>query len=252
MFVKFKRWQIEINGVLILLVSLVWSALIFSECSRKPIVGKWELVYQEFEKMIQKEGRTIEFFKDGTVSIDEKLACQYSFPDKRHLKLQCGEGGGIIYEYSLSGDKLILKSGERIRVYMRYKEITPSPESIAGIWYVQESVYGGYYKGHKCLKDLGVDYEIHAEIRFGEDGSFSFENFLPWPKYSLAGKFSINGRNLHISASGTCQNLSWSFGFEEKEIGGESVCQIELLTNTKLVLKDNEGNRLILIRPLDL
>lgn len=187
------------------------------------------------------EWGTLEFFKDGTVSING-FAYHYSFPDESHLKIQGGEGGGILYEYSLSGDKLILKSGEEIRVYMPYKEFTPSPKSIAGTW------YGGYGISHRFFKDLGIGMIDLPQINFGEDGSFSLSGEEDWGlyKYSLSGKFSINHRNLHISASG---NERYLFG-GEKKLQGESVCYIELLTNSKLVLKDDEGKELKLFRSL--
>jgi len=81
--------------------------LLISACSPKQnLVGKWQ---------DQQSGETLEFFKDGTVSMTTlgmSLTGSYTVLDAKNLKINIsglfGIGGAQIYEYSVSGNTLTL------------------------------------------------------------------------------------------------------------------------------------------------
>ena len=81
--------------------------LLISSCSPKQIlVGKWQ---------DQQSGATMEFFKDGTLSMTSygmPITGSYTVLDAKNLKISMsgllGIGGAQIYEYSVSGNTLTL------------------------------------------------------------------------------------------------------------------------------------------------
>jgi len=82
------------------------NAGIFSSKPQDAIIGKWLLIGGD---------ETIEFFKDGTVSIvkgKDAMAGNYKFIDKDRLRLDLGGFGAIagpaVIRVSISGDELTL------------------------------------------------------------------------------------------------------------------------------------------------
>jgi len=93
-----------------LLVVLTAIALFVSCSAKSSILGKW----QEFGAKTG-DNETLEFFKDGTVSLVSKrmtLAGKYSFVDDDRIKLELGGigalAGPVIMRVSISGGELRL------------------------------------------------------------------------------------------------------------------------------------------------
>lgn len=97
----------EINPFLIGLIVL--SVIFLSGCIQKPedaVIGKWKEVSGT---------ETIEFFKDGTITIVDKgmsMSGNYKFIDNEHIRMDLGGLGAlmgpIISKVSFTNDELVM------------------------------------------------------------------------------------------------------------------------------------------------
>ncbi|MEM4203734.1 MAG: hypothetical protein QXS54_06665 [Candidatus Methanomethylicaceae archaeon] len=238
------------NAVVTLLILLTLVA-----CIGKPsVTGKWEqtgtleLGGEELEP-----GTLWEFLNDGTVII-EQVSGRYSWPDNSHLKIEIGVLGftfGSTFEYARSGDEIILRdsSTQRVVRLIRYKELPPSPQSLAGIWKNDLSL-----DESNCFESLvmqwlycmygGRQFFSPLLIEFKPDGTFSTgqkEETCMAP-FSMVGQFSINGNELHINATGfTTIHIGGGVEFyETAPKSGELTCQIAV-SRFRLLFKDAQG-----------
>jgi hypothetical protein len=251
-----KRIRYNFVVLLILLTSLVF---VLSACGGKSsITGRWEQISGKVEKsLIFKPGTLWEFFDDGTVSISEvvegvgNISGKYSWPDSSHLKIEPSIQwiAGVVYEFARSGDEITLTdpSAQTVIVLRRYKEFSPSPQSLAGTWEI------GFHHS-QCFLGLGLD-APPQEVSFGTDGTFSvsappYEFFSLGPStISLYGQFSVNGNRLDISATGT-KTEKGLFGLgetKEEQIGGEVNCQVTV-SHSRLLFRDDQGQVTLYVR----
>jgi hypothetical protein len=96
---------------------------LLSSCSSKPenkIVGKWKEIGGT---------ETMEFFKDGTVSVvDNKISLKgsYQFIDEKRIKFKLGGlgplAGPIVEKVSFSGGELVLTMPDgKVSKYSKFK-----------------------------------------------------------------------------------------------------------------------------------
>ena len=99
---------------------LVICLLLISACSpNQKLIGKWQSV---------QSGETLEFFKDGTISITSfgiPMTGSYTILDSSSLRIDIsglfGIGGGQIVEFSVSGDTLTLTANGMSSEYTKVK-----------------------------------------------------------------------------------------------------------------------------------
>lgn len=113
----------EKKAINLLIILLISSAVMLNGCIQKPeavIIGKWDEI----------DGtETIEFFKDGTVTIVDKgisLSGNYKFIDDDHIRIDLGGigalAGPMISKVSISKDELSLTTSDGdIYKYQRVK-----------------------------------------------------------------------------------------------------------------------------------
>jgi len=195
-----------------------------------------------------------EFFPDGTVSSGGTST--YSFPDKTHIKIQMGENFGVVYEYVLSGDELILTdNSSSVLTLKKYSEFSLSPQVIIGTWRHSSPDKSECFKQAGVAttpqeSNLGVDMTPH-EITFGSDGTFSliyggYYNFL------MNGQYFINGNNLQITVSGTHDDPGifpgiTIAGSPPIEVHREFNCTVTI-SNSRLNFTDAIGQNTVFVR----
>ncbi len=109
----------RLSPVLLLLVFL-------ASCSLKPawdLTGKWE-------KVDGKE--TLEFAQKGVVVLSSgstTLTSTYKMADAKHLQIEVGSFGPLVFEIQLAGNDLVLKgaSGQELK----FKKVLPQPPAKA-------------------------------------------------------------------------------------------------------------------------
>lgn len=237
------------RGVLATLLILLTSlAFVLAACGGKPsIKGKWEQISGEPSLFFFGGAGTLwEFFDDGTVSIRGmgNISGKYSWPDSSHLKIEMAQGSGIVYEFSRSGDEIALEdpSTQSVITLRRYKELSPSPQSLVGSWEKDSP------DESRCFHALGIEY-APDQIEFKTDGTFSVQQeagFLS-TGISLYGQFSVDGNNLHINATGTKTETGLLGGTSQEQIGGELICRITV-SHSRLLFKDDEGRVTLYVR----
>lgn len=231
--------QYQKRGIFpVLLILLTSVAYVLSACRGNPsIKGKWEQTSGVW--VFLGPGTFWEFFDDGTVSIAD-VAGKYSWPDNSHLKIEFQGQVSNVYEFARSGDEITLRDSytQEVITLKRYKELFPSPESLAGTWKKERML-----DESQCFLALGIyapDY-----ITFGADRTFSVQqeaSFLS-EGVSLYGQFSVSGNSLRISATGT----KTSDGTNQKQIGGELNCQVTV-SHSRLLFKDDRGRVTLYVR----
>lgn len=240
-----------------LLILVGGLTLVLGACGGRPsIKGKWEQISGEILWYsifgYAGPGTLWEFFDDGTVSIGVMLgnvSGKYSWPDSSHLKIEMSQGSGIVssgivYEFSRSGDEIVLKdpSTQSVITLRRYEELSLSPQSLAGVWekdIPDES---------RCFVALGIE-SAPAQIEFKTDGTFSVQQeggFLIGDGISLYGQFLVKGDNLQISATGTRTDVGL-WGETQEQIGGEINCQVTV-SHSRLLFKDADGKVTLYVR----
>lgn len=244
-----KTYRYTFAILLAMLTSLVF---VLAACGGKPsIKGKWEQISGEPSLIFFGGAGTLwEFFDDGTVSIGVmgNISGNYSWPDSSHLKIEMAQGSGIVsgivYEFSRSGDEIVLKdpSTQSIITLRRYEELSPSPQSLVGSWEKDSP------DESRCFHALGIEY-APDQIEFKTDGTFSVQQeagFLS-TGISLYGQFSVDGNNLHINATGTKTETGLLGGTSQEPIGGELICQITV-SHSRLLFRDEEGQVTLYVR----
>lgn len=103
----------------LLIAVLAMSAACGGSRPQSAIVGKWQQVGG---------GETIEFYKDGTVtatSMGLPVTGNYKFVDGSHIRIELGGiwaiGGPQIFEVSIVGNRLTLKTSYLTTEYTRVK-----------------------------------------------------------------------------------------------------------------------------------
>lgn len=235
---------------IIFLAVLTSLAFILAACGGKSsIKGKWEQISGEPSLFFFGGAGTLwEFFDDGTVSIGVmgNISGKYSWPDSSHLKIEVSQFGiaqGIVYEFSRSGDEIILKdpSTQSVITLRRYEELPLNPQSLAGTW------EKGTPDDSQCYLSLGLD-SAPQEVSFGTDGTFSIqqEAGLFGDGISLYGQFSVDGNTLRINATGTKTEIGL-FETRQEQIGGELNCQVTV-SHSRLLFKDTQGRVTLYVR----
>lgn len=170
------------------------------------------------------------------------ISGKYSWPDSSHLKIEMDPGfgfgiSGIVYEFSRSGDEIVLKdpSTQSVITLRRYEELPLNPQSLAGTWEKDAP------DDSQCYLGLGLD-SAPQQVTFGADGTFSVQREANMG-ISLYGQFSVSGNRLYVSATGTKM-----FGLGESEqIGGELNCQVTV-SHSRLLFKDDQGRVTLYVR----
>lgn len=233
----------------VLLAMLTSLAFILAACGGKPsIKGKWEQMSAEPSLIFFGGAGTLwEFFDDGTVSIGVmgNISGKYSWPDSSHLKIEMAQGSGLVYEFSRSGDEIVLKdpSTQSVITLRRYEELSPNPQSLAGTW------EKGTPDDSQCYLGLGLD-SAPQQLSFGADGTFSVQQEASVLNIgiSLYGQFSVSGNRLHVSATGTKTDTGlFGLGASQEQIGGELNCQVTV-SHSRLLFKDDQGRVTLYVR----
>ncbi|MGB9778794.1 MAG: hypothetical protein ACPLW8_05260 [Candidatus Bathyarchaeales archaeon] len=234
--------------LLVLYVTSACLLVALTACGGKPsITGKWEQISGEPSLIFFGGAGTLwEFFDDGTVSIGVmgNVAGKYSWPDGDHLKIEFAQGQ-LVYEFTRSGNEITLKdpSTQSVIILQRYEELSPSPQSLAGTW------QKGAPDDSQCFAGLGLD-SAPGQVSFAADGTFSAQeeaSFLS-TGVSLYGQFSVEGKTLHISATGTKTETGLFGGTSQEQIGGELICQVTV-SHSRLLFKDNQNRTTLYVIP---
>lgn len=113
----------EKKAMNLLIILLILSAVMLNGCIQNPeaaIIGKWDEI----------DGtETIEFFKDGTITVDDKgmsFGGDYKFIDNDRIRIELGGlgalAGPMIVKVSISKDELSLTTSDGdIDKYQRVK-----------------------------------------------------------------------------------------------------------------------------------
>lgn len=221
-------------------------ALVISlvSCGGKPsVTGKWEQTAgSTLFIMTGSVGSLWEFFDDGTVNIGG-LAFKYSWADKTHLKLEMVGSFGLVFEFALSGDELILKdsSSQTAITLKRYQELSPTLQTLAGKWERRSP------SDSQCFRGLGLDYDP-SPIQIQADGNFQVQDEgILSSGMTMNGQVSVNGARISIVASGTRTSTGLFGGTSKEQVGGQLTCDITL-SHSRLVFRDDQGKISVFVR----
>jgi hypothetical protein len=97
-----------------------------SQQVKEKIVGAWE--------DSKGTGETLEFKADGTLlmrSRAENRNCEYSFPDSRHIRLDCtmlagGPRTSQTFKFSMTSDRVMISDELETGTYKRVEDPTPA------------------------------------------------------------------------------------------------------------------------------
>ncbi|MGC8947461.1 MAG: hypothetical protein ACP5N6_15050 [Anaerolineae bacterium] len=179
-----------------------------------------------------------------SIGVMGNVAGKYSWPDGDHLKIEFAQGQGLVYEFTRSGNEITLKdpSTQSVIILQRYEELSPSPQSLAGTWQKDSP------DDSQCFSGLGLD-SAPRQISFAADGIFSAQEEAGFfsTGVSLYGQFSVEGKTLHISATGTKTETGLFGGTSQEQIGGELICQVTV-SHSRLLFKDNQNRTTLYVR----
>ncbi len=221
-------YQVKRLSTILILITMLLTAC---GSSKSSIIGKWEVVSGT------SIGTLYEFFEDGTVSVSG-FAGKYSWPDQTHIKLEAGIP--TVYTFNLSGDNLTLtdSSSQSVLVMKRYKEFNLSQQVVAGTW------ERSYPDNSGCFKALGITM-TPQELILGTDGSVTINDNvnlgIMGSGLTMNGQYSVNGSNLHVTASGTEANSGiLGMGASQTQVQGEFSCAATI-SNSRLTFSDAQG-----------
>ena len=233
------------------------------------ITGKWELANEGGDCFSFLNPETLEFLTDGTyvstveMGITQQIGGKYTRLADGRVRFESQQMGMILCDAALrDGELLVTGAGGQTARYAPYEELSPAsyPENIAGQW-TQSAVSGS---SNTCLEPFDRDPDAFL---FMLDGEFRAEAVGT----TLVGAYAVSGTKLRLEkpdaatsarlptptpaptassaeALGNLLGFLLSPGGFSDEPGpaepfqGTADCAIALMTHSRIVLADSQGN----------